>query len=364
MSENILQLENITKSFDDTDVLKGLNLSVKHGEFVTLLGSSGCGKTTTLRIIAGLEMPDSGRVLLEGRDVTNTEPNKRDVNTVFQNYALFPHMNVAQNVAYSLRLKRKNKQYIEKELGGVLSLVQLKGYEKRMPSELSGGQMQRVAIARALVNKPCLLLLDEPLGALDLQLRRQMQMELKTLQKRLGIAFIYITHDQEEALNMSDRIVVMREGQFEQIGSPSQIYNYPRTSFVAQFVGNANIIRGTVLGQKDKMVSVRIGNTIVLTQSAGYHLKPDRDAVFAVRSEHIKLAHCTDEVNGLCARVTEKSIAGGMLRIVVKLKDERELTAARFGIDVEFDVGDLVSVSWDAVHAVPVDVEEVGHGGE
>lgn len=357
MSENILQLENITKSFDDTDVLKGISLSVKHGEFVTLLGSSGCGKTTTLRIIAGLENPDGGRVLLDGKDVTNTEPNKRDVNTVFQNYALFPHMTVAQNVAYSLRLKRKNKQYIEKEVGEVLSLVQLEGYEKRMPSELSGGQMQRVAIARALVNKPCLLLLDEPLGALDLQLRRQMQLELKALQKRLEVAFIYITHDQEEALNMSDRIVVMREGRFEQIGSPDQIYNYPHTSFVAQFVGNANIIRGTVLGEVDGIVSVRIGDAIILTQSAGYHLNPKQDASFAVRSEHIKLTRCANETTGLCARITEKSIAGGMLRIVVKLKDGSELTATRLGINVEFEIGDLVSISWDAVHAVPVDME-------
>lgn len=362
MSENILQLENITKSFDDTEVLKGISLRVGHGEFVTLLGASGCGKTTTLRIIAGLEMPDSGSVLLNGKDVTNTEPNKRDVNTVFQNYALFPHMTVAQNVAYSLRLKRKNKQYIEKEVDEALNLVQLEGYEKRMPSELSGGQMQRVAIARALVNKPCLLLLDEPLGALDLQLRRQMQLELKALQKRLGIAFIYITHDQEEALNMSDRIVVMKSGRFEQIGSPAQIYNYPQTSFVAQFVGNANIIRGTVLKQEAETVSVRIGNAMVRAQSAGYQLKPEQKAAFAVRSEHLNLARCANEESGLCGFVTEKSIAGGMLRIVVKLKDGSELTATRLGIDVEFEAGDRVSVSWEAVHAVPVDVE-VGHSG-
>ncbi len=363
MSESILQLENITKSFDDTGVLKGIDLSVAHGEFVTLLGSSGCGKTTTLRIIAGLESPDSGRVLLDGQDVTGIEPNKRDVNTVFQNYALFPHMTVAQNVAYSLKLKKKSKQYIEKEVGEALGLVQLEGYEKRMPSELSGGQMQRVAIARALVNKPRLLLLDEPLGALDLQLRRQMQLELKALQKRLGIAFIYITHDQEEALNMSDRIVVMREGRFEQIGTPAQIYDYPQTSFVAQFVGSANIVHGAVMGQEDGIVSARIGDEMVLAQSAGYQLEPERAAAFAVRSEHIELTRCADDESGLCACVTEKSIAGGMLRIVVRLKDGTELTATRLGIDVEFEVGDRVSVSWEAVHAVPVDVE-VGRDGE
>ena len=365
MSEAILQLENITKDFEDTKVLKGISLSVGHGEFVTLLGSSGCGKTTTLRIIAGLEMPDQGRVLLNGQDVTGLEPNKRDVNTVFQNYALFPHMTVAQNVAYSLRLKKMSKQLIGPEVEAALSLVQLEGYEKRMPSELSGGQMQRVAIARALVNKPRLLLLDEPLGALDLQLRRQMQTELKALQKRLGIAFIYITHDQEEALNMSDRIVVMREGRFEQIGTPGQIYDYPLTSFVAQFVGSANIIHGAVLHQEAEMIKARVCHEVVSAQAVGYRFEPEESATLAVRSEHILLARCEDDQdhtdgtpadsNGLCGIVTEKSIAGGMLRIVVKLKDATEVTATRLGIDVEFEVGDHVLVSWDPAHAVPVD---------
>ncbi|MGL5435431.1 MAG: ABC transporter ATP-binding protein [Lachnospiraceae bacterium] len=368
MSEAILQLENITKSFDDTGVLKGIDLSVDHGEFVTLLGSSGCGKTTTLRIIAGLEVPDGGRVLLDGQDVTYTEPNKRDVNTVFQNYALFPHMTVAQNVAYSLRLKKKNKQFIEQEVKAALSLVQLEGYEKRMPQELSGGQMQRVAIARALVNKPQLLLLDEPLGALDLQLRRQMQTELKALQKRLGIAFIYITHDQEEALNMSDRIVVMRDGRFEQIGTPAEIYDYPKTSFVARFVGSANIIHGSVLQQTDETFEASICDEIMMAQSAGQQFVPKEKITLAIRSEHLQLARCEVEKNvsveshgrsagGLYADVIEKSIAGGMLRIVLRLKDGTELTATRLGIDVEFEVGDRVVVSWNAVHAVPVDKE-------
>ena len=244
MSETILELHGIYKSFDGTPVLKGIGLQVERGEFITLLGSSGCGKTTTLRIIAGLEAPDQGRVLLEGKDMTDVEPNKRDVNTVFQSYALFPHMNVEQNVGYALKLRKRPKGEIKEEVKKMLELVQLSGFEKRKPAELSGGQKQRVAIARSLINRPKILLLDEPLGALDLQLRRQMQQELKRLQKKLGITFIYITHDQEEALNMSDRIAVMREGRFEQIGTPAQVYDSPKTAYVARFVGEANIVKG------------------------------------------------------------------------------------------------------------------------
>lgn len=213
MSDSFLELRNLKKSFTSEEyVLQGINLQIDQGEFVTLLGASGCGKTTTLRIIAGLEQPDSGSVWLEGEDVTNLEPNQRDVNTVFQNYALFPHMNVADNIGYGLKIRKVPKADIKKKVKEMLELVQLEGFEKRKPAELSGGQKQRVAIARALANNPRVLLLDEPLGALDLQLRRTMQLELKRLQKKLGITFIYITHDQEEAINMSDRIVVMNQG--------------------------------------------------------------------------------------------------------------------------------------------------------
>ncbi|MEG1942644.1 MAG: ABC transporter ATP-binding protein, partial [Angelakisella sp.] len=241
MTENILSLHEITKSFGDTQVLRGISLDIEKGEFITFLGSSGCGKTTTLRIIAGLESPDSGSVILGGRDVTTEQPNRRDVNTIFQNYALFPHMNVYNNIAYSLKLRKVNSDEIRRRVTEMLELVMLSGFEKRMPSELSGGQRQRVAIARAVINNPSVLLLDEPLGALDLQLRRQMQQELKKLQKQLGITFVYITHDQEEAINMSDRIVVMNNGKFEQIGTPAEIYDHPRTAFVAGFIGTANL---------------------------------------------------------------------------------------------------------------------------
>ena len=215
MTEISLELKEIKKSFaQEEEVLQGISLEIGQGEFITLLGASGCGKTTTLRIIAGLETPDSGSVFLDGKDVTNLEPNQRNVNTVFQNYALFPHMNVADNVGYGLKLKKVPKAEIKKRVTKMLELVQLSGFEKRKPSELSGGQRQRVAIARALVNNPKVLLLDEPLGALDLQLRRAMQLELKRLQKKLGITFVYITHDQEEAINLSDRIAVMNKGCF------------------------------------------------------------------------------------------------------------------------------------------------------
>lgn len=242
MAGSILRLENIEKSFGGTPVLRGVSLDVAQGEFITLLGSSGCGKTTTLRIIAGLEQPDAGRVLLGGADMAGVPPERRDVNTVFQSYALFPHMTVEQNVGYALKVRRVPKPELRQRVREALALVQLEGFEKRRPAQLSGGQRQRVAIARSVINRPKLLLLDEPLGALDLQLRRQMQQELKRLQKKLGISFVYITHDQEEALNMSDRIAVMKDGLFQQMGPPEEIYGSPKTAYVARFVGAANIL--------------------------------------------------------------------------------------------------------------------------
>ena len=246
MQDTLLSLQHISKNFGEGDVLRDISLDVARGEFVTLLGASGCGKTTTLRIISGLETPDEGTVLLDGRDVTALPPERRPVNTVFQSYALFPHMNVEKNVAYGLRVRRMDKASIEKRVREMLELVQMADFAKRMPSQLSGGQRQRIAIARALAPEPELLLLDEPLGALDLQLRRQMQLELKRLQKKLGITFVYITHDQEEAINMSDRIAVMRGGRFEQLGTPEEIYDEPKTHYVAQFIGRSTILSGKV----------------------------------------------------------------------------------------------------------------------
>ncbi len=326
----ILRLENIYKTFDRTPVLKGINLDVEEGEFITLLGSSGCGKTTTLRIIAGLEQAEKGKVWLNGEDITDLVPNKRNVNTVFQNYALFPHMSVTENIGYGLKIRKTPKAEIAQKVEKMLQLVQLEGFGERRPEQLSGGQRQRVAIARAVINEPGVLLLDEPLGALDLKLRRQMQLELKRIQKQLGITFIYITHDQEEAINMSDRIAVMREGRFEQIGTPNEIYYQPRTSYVASFVGDANI----------------------------YH---EAGKTYAVRAENVLMDG--EEACVMDAVIKEKSFAGGQLRIVFELKDGQQITANRYGIDVDRKVGDPLKIGWNKEQAVLVqDVEETEHG--
>ncbi len=337
-------------------MLNGINLTARQGEFITLLGASGCGKTTTLRIIAGLETPDEGHVLLDGQDMTAAEPNRRDVNTVFQNYALFPHMNVEANIGYGLKIRKRPKEEIREEVKKMLSLVQLTGYEKRMPSELSGGQRQRVAIARALINRPKLLLLDEPLGALDLQLRRQMQQELKRLQKKLGITFIYITHDQEEALTMSDRIAVMLDGRFQQIGTPAEVYETPKTSYVAKFVGSANIVYGTVESIQEETVVFSSTAGQESFHSRGRSFTPGQPVTLAVRGEQARLEKGAEK--GLAGTVKEKSFSGGMLRVAVELSDQVEFICSRHGIDSKLEPGDKVRVVWEPEHACPVDLEE------
>ncbi len=244
-STNIIELKHITKTFEDGFVaVEDFNLTVKRGEFVTFLGPSGCGKTTTLRMIAGFEIPTEGEILLDGKEIGNLPPNKRPINTVFQRYALFPHLNIFDNIAFGLKLKKLPKDEIKRKVKKVLEMVDLEGFETRKVATLSGGQQQRIAIARALVNEPEILLLDEPLGALDLKMRKEMQLELKSMHERLGITFIYVTHDQEEALTMSDKIVVMSEGRMQQIGTPEDIYNEPKNAFVADFIGESNIFTG------------------------------------------------------------------------------------------------------------------------
>lgn len=254
MSRKLIELNNISKSFDGNLVLDELNLYIRENEFITLLGPSGCGKTTTLRIIGGFETPDTGKVVFDGRDITTLPPNKRALNTVFQKYALFSHMSIAENIAFGLRIKNKSKAYIDDKIKYALKLVNLDGFENRTPDSLSGGQQQRIAIARAIVNEPKVLLLDEPLGALDLKLRQDMQYELIRLKNELGITFIYVTHDQEEALTMSDTIVVMNQGYIQQIGTPEDIYNEPQNAFVADFIGESNIIPSIMI--EDKLVEI------------------------------------------------------------------------------------------------------------
>ncbi len=243
----LIELKNITKTFDDQQILKGINLKINEKEFLTLLGPSGCGKTTTLRIIAGFDESDDGELLFDGIEISKVPPYKREVNTVFQKYALFPHLNVFENIAFGLNIKKTDKSVVKQEVEKMLKLVGLSGYERRDVTSLSGGQQQRVAIARALINKPKVLLLDEPLGALDAKLRKEMQFELKKIQQEVGITFIYVTHDQEEALSMSDTVVVMNDGYIQQIGTPTDVYNEPENRFVAQFIGESNIIEGIMI---------------------------------------------------------------------------------------------------------------------
>ncbi|MCR4786849.1 MAG: ABC transporter ATP-binding protein [Lachnospiraceae bacterium] len=283
MSKELIQLDHISKSFDGELILDDLCLTIHENEFVTLLGPSGCGKTTTLRIIGGFEKPDKGQVIFDGMDITYLAPNKRPLNTVFQKYALFTHMDVADNIAFGLKIRNKSREYIEDKIHYALKLVNLDGYEHRMPGSLSGGQQQRVAIARAIVNEPKVLLLDEPLGALDLKLRQDMQYELIRLKNELGITFIYVTHDQEEALTMSDHIVVMNQGYIQQEGSPEDIYNEPENAFVADFIGDSNIIHATMV--HDELVNILDTEFVCVDRGFG----ENRPVDVVIRPEDVEL---------------------------------------------------------------------------
>ncbi len=289
MSQPAVKLQNITKIFSGgVTAVDNMNLDIPQGEFFTMLGPSGCGKTTTLRMIAGFEMPTSGEIFIEGKPVSKTPPNRRPVNTVFQNYALFPHLTVEQNVAFGLRLKRVPAAETQRRVLEALEMVRLPGLGKRKPSQLSGGQQQRVALARALVNEPSVLLLDEPLGALDLKLRKAVQLELKQLQSELGITFIYVTHDQEEALTMSNRIAVMSDGVVQQMGAPREIYEYPVNRFVADFIGETNFIHGTIR-EIGSFVKVNVGDLWVMGTSANNTLTPGQEVTLAIRPEKMNL---------------------------------------------------------------------------
>ena len=299
----IVSLRDIVVEFDGQRILDGLNLDIHDKEFVTLLGSSGCGKTTTLRLIAGFLEPNSGKVLLKGRDITGVPPYKRPVNTVFQKYALFPHLNVFENVAFGLRLKKMDEETIRRKVRNMLEVVGLKGFERRSISQMSGGQQQRVAIARSLVNEPEILLLDEPLGALDLKLRKEMQLELKRLQREMNITFVYVTHDQEEALTMSDTVVVMNKGNIQQIGSPQDIYNEPRNAFVAKFIGDSNIVDGIM--EKDFLVS--FGGQEFACVDRGF--KPREPVQVVIRPEDVDIVPpSAGKLTGLVREVIFKGV--------------------------------------------------------
>ena len=303
MSNQIIRLDNVSKSFDSTEVLNNLNLSIDRHTFVTLLGPSGCGKTTTLRIIGGFEKPSCGNVYYDETDITDLPPYKRKLNTVFQKYALFPHMDVYENIAFGLRLKKTPSSQIDEKVKNMLRMVNLSGFEKRNVDSLSGGQQQRVAIARALVNEPEVLLLDEPLGALDLKLRKDMQIELKNIQQALGITFVYVTHDQEEALTMSDTIVVMHNGVVLQQGTPQDIYNEPQNAFVADFIGESNIIDGIM--HEDKLVSF-CGRKFECVDTG---FLPDEKVDVVIRPEDLKVVDAKD---GLLCGVVKSCIFKGV----------------------------------------------------
>lgn len=333
MELKLIELKNIDKSFSDAHILKDINLYIKKNEFLTLLGPSGCGKTTTLRIIAGFESASSGEVIFDGRSINKLPPHKRKVNTVFQKYALFPNMNVYENIAFGLNLKKMDKTLIDEKVKKMLKLVNLVGYEKRSIKSLSGGQQQRIAIARALVNEPEVLLLDEPLGALDLKLRKEMQMELKNMQVKLGITFIYVTHDQEEALTMSDTVVVMNNGKIQQVGTPEDIYNEPKNAFVADFIGESNILDGTMISD----YKVQFIDEVFDCVDFGFEVNEKVDVV--IRPEDIEI--CEVSKGKFPAKVINVTFKGVHYEILL----ETDKFIFKANTTEVAHVGDSVSVS-------------------
>ena len=352
MAESIVSLIDVEKRFGSNLVVRKMNMEIYEGEFLTLLGPSGCGKTTTLRMIAGFEDATSGIIKVQGERVENKEPYQRDVNTVFQNYALFPHMTVFDNVAYGLTIKKVPKDEIRQRVAEMLELVQLTDYERRKPDELSGGQKQRVAIARALINRPKVLLLDEPLGALDLKLRKQMQIELKRLQKKLGITFVYVTHDQEEALTMSDRIAVMNAGVIEQLGTPMEIYDHPLTRFVAGFIGESNIFDGTVTAVEGDLLRVDTPAGKLLTRGSGFAVGEEMHV--SVRPEYLEAGERSADGFDLPARIKDFTYMGTVVKTALDMADGTELKLSRFEQDANAHEGDKVYLSWRPEKSVPI----------
>jgi len=351
----------VTKRYGDVTAVDDLSLEVREGEFFSLLGPSGCGKTTTLRMIGGFEEVTAGTVHVGGADVTDLPPFKRATNTVFQNYALFPHLSVFENIAFGLRRRKTPKNEIRHQVAFMLKLVELPGYEDRRPNQLSGGQQQRVALARALVNSPRVLLLDEPLGALDLKLRKQMQVELKRIQSEIGITFVFVTHDQEEAMTMSDRIAVMRQGRIEQLGRPEELYERPATSFVAGFLGVSNLLDGEVVGRSGELVDVRLGDG-TLVQAPAAATNGDTSVRIGIRPEKLRVTpsraeapHAAEDTNALAGTVLDASYIGVSTQYIVETADGQKLTVYAQNLETSgasegLADGQAVRLSWKPQH--------------
>ena len=347
MKKVIVKLENFTKKYGEKEIINNINLEVYEGEFITLLGSSGCGKTTILRSISGMDRPTSGRVYLDGIDVTDVDPTRRQVNTIFQNYALFPLMTIEKNIEFGLKMKKVPKQERKKRVKEMIELVHLEGYEKRKPKELSGGEQQRVSIVRGLINNPKVLLLDEPLSALDLKLRKKMQIELKQLQKKLGITFIYVTHDQDEALSMSDRIAVIKDGKIEQIGTPVEVYEKPKSVYVADFLGEANIFKGIV---KDDVCVCEEANIKIISK-----FKNDTKVDLIVRPENVKLSK--EKNSDLVGTIYEQIYDGAFTKILIKV-NKKIIKAIISGNDKLYKRNDEVYLTWDIEDAIILESED------
>jgi spermidine/putrescine transport system ATP-binding protein len=361
MKEQLLSLRKVNKFYDDVHILKDISLDIRDGEFLTLLGPSGCGKTTLLRCISGLEGIESGDILLNGESIKDLAPNIRNVNTVFQNYALFPHLNVYDNIAYGPRIKKSmSEDELKARVEEMLELVKMEGYGARMPHQLSGGQRQRIAIARALINKPDILLLDEPLGALDLKLRKYMQTELALLQKQTKTTFIYVTHDQEEALNMSDRIVIMNEGKILQVGSPRDVYNNSSSLFVADFIGDRNIIEVEALERKGDFCSVKLGESVINIKSDRSLVVPeqcDGTVYLAIHMDKMSISYDKTE-NSLYGEITYVHYAGSQIRTEVDVDGEKVTVIEYQNVYDNYNIGDKVYVSWEDNGAILLPKED------
>ena len=353
MKRVLIELKNIKKQYNNRVIIKDLDLNIYEGEFLTLLGSSGCGKTTILRMISGMEDVTSGSIFMNGKDITSLEPMKREINTIFQNYALFSHMTIEKNIGFGLKMKKVDKDEIKKEVKKMLSLIKLEGYENRKPSQLSGGEQQRVAIARALINNPKVLLLDEPLSALDKKLRKEMEIELKMLQQKLGITFIYVTHDQEEALTMSDRIIILKNGKIEQIDTPQNIYKYPKSKYVADFIGDSNIFDGYVKSYTKNKCILKVDKVGDFEIENKNYEENDKVTIM-IRPENFRIAK-----KGLEVYKKEFIYNGSTAKLLCKTKDNFDIIVSINPNDFQEELGDILYLEWDKEDIVVINEKVV-----